>query len=196
MGKRRGPWQVHDTRTVFENPWLKLVEHDVTRPDGKPGAYGVVSFVNLAIAILPVFPDGTTVLVGQHRFPRDRYSWEIPEGGGAKNVPPLQSAQRELKEETGLLAQDWREILRMDLSNSVTDEEAIGYLATGLAEGAAEPEGTEELLTRRLPFREALGEAMSGNISDALTVAMLLRAYYMALEGELDKDLAAAMLGR
>lgn len=196
MSTTRGPWQIHASRSIYANPWLELVEHDVTRPDGKPGAYGVVNFANLAIAILPVFADGTTVLVGQHRFPQDKYSWEIPEGGGPKDVPPLDSARRELKEETGLEAGHWREILRMDLSNSVTDEEAIGFLATGLTQGEAEPEGTEELLTRRLPFREALCEAMSGRITDALTVAMLLRAYYMAIEGELDEDLAAAMMQR
>jgi len=196
MTHRRGPWQVHDTRTVYENPWLRLEESDVTRPDGQPGLYGVVGFANIAIAILPLFEDGTTVLVGQHRFPHDRYSWEIPEGGGPLDVPPLDSAKRELKEETGLSAAHWREILQMDLSNSVTDERAVGYIATGLAQGEAEPEGTEELLTRRLPFREALHEAMNGTIRDALTVAMLLRAYYMACEGELDETLAAAMLLR
>lgn len=196
MNGTRGPWLVGASRTVYENPWLRLTEHDVTRPDGEPGLYGVVEFANLAIAILPLFEDGTTVLVGQHRFPQDRYSWEIPEGGGPLDVPPLDSARRELKEETGLEAANWREILRMDLSNSVTDEEAIGYIATGLTQGEAAPEGTEVLQTRRVPFRMALHEAVSGRITDALTVAMLLRAYYMAREGELDETLAAAMLQR
>lgn len=196
MSGTRGPWQVHGTRTVYENPWLRLDEYDVTRPDGQPGLYGVVGFANIAIAVLPVFADGTTMLVGQHRFPLDRYSWEIPEGGGSPDVSPLDSARRELKEETGLDAAHWQEVLKLDLSNSVTDECAIGFLATGLSEGRAEPEGTEVLQTRRLAFREALGEAMSGSITDALTVAMLLRAYYMALEGELDETLAAAMLQR
>ena len=136
------------------------------------------------------------MLVGQHRFPQDRYSWEIPEGGGPLADDPLASARRELKEETGLSAENWREILRMDLSNSVTDEAAIGYLATGLTRGEAEPEGTEELETRQVPFRAALEDVSKGVISDALTVAMLLRAYYMAQEGELDRALANAMLGR
>lgn len=194
MSGSRGPWQVGASRTVYENPWLRLTEHDVTRPDGQPGLYGVVEFANLAIAVLPLFEDGTTVLVGQHRFPQDKYSWEIPEGGGPLGEPPLDSARRELKEETGLEAAQWREILRMDLSNSVTNEEAIGYIATGLTPGEAEPEGTEVLQTRRVPFRNALHEAVSGRITDALTVAMLLRAYYMAREGELDETLAAAML--
>ena len=168
----------------------------MTRPDGQPGLYGVVNFANLAMAILPVFDDGTIMMVGQHRFPQDRYSWEIPEGGGPLSEDPLASARRELKEETGLTAGNWQEILRMDLSNSVTDEAAIGYLATGLAQGEAEPEGTEDLQTRRISFRAALEDVSSGAISDALTVAMLLRAYYMAVEGELDPALAKAMLGR
>ncbi len=196
MAERRGPWLVHETRRVYQNPWIAVTEHDVTRPDGKPGVYGVVNFANLAMAILPVFEDGTIALVGQHRFPQDRYSWEIPEGGGPLADDPLESARRELKEETGLMAEHWQEILRMDLSNSVTDEAAIGYLATGLSQGDAEPEGTEDLQTRRISFRAALEEVSRGDISDALTVAMLLRAYYMAQEGELDPALANAMLGR
>ena len=194
MTQTRGPWRIRASRAVYANPWLSLVEHDVTRPDGQPGCYGVVGFANRAIAILPVFENGDTMLVGQHRFPQDRYSWEIPEGGAPLDEKPLAGARRELKEETGLSASSWREILAMDLSNSVTDEEAVGFLATGLSQGEAAPEGTEELRTRRIPFRAALDEAMSGAITDALTVAMLLRAYYMAKEGELDTDLAAAML--
>ena len=196
MARQRGPWLVHETRGAYQNPWITVTEHAVTRPDGKPGVYGVVNFANLAMAILPVFEDGTITLVGQHRFPQDRYSWEIPEGGGPLADDPLASAQRELKEETGLTAANWQEILRMDLSNSVTDEAAIGYIATGLSQGEAEPEGTEELQIRRISFRAALEEVSRGDISDALTVAMLLRAYYMAQEGELDPALANAMLGR
>jgi len=194
MSEWRGPWQVRSSREVYRNPWVNLTEHAVTRPDGEPGVYGVVSFANLALAILPVFADGRIILVGQHRFPQDRYSWEIPEGGAPLGDDPLAGAARELREETGYTAVNWSEVLRMDLSNSVTDEAAIGYLATGLSVGEAEPEGTEVLVTRTLHFRDALDEMSSGKITDVLTVAMLLRAYYMAREGELDADLAAAML--
>ncbi|WP_417488291.1 NUDIX domain-containing protein [Maricaulis sp.] len=194
MTRMRGPWTVHDDREVYRNDWVSVTEHAVTRPDGKPGIYGVVGFANYALAILPVLADGRIVLVGQHRFPHDRYSWEIPEGGGALDADPLDGAVRELREETGYQATSWREVLRMDLSNSVTDETAIGYLATGLVPGEAEPEGTEDLLTRELHFCDALDEVVSGQITDALTVAMLFKAYYMAREGELDADLAAAML--
>ncbi|WP_323762686.1 NUDIX hydrolase [Maricaulis sp.] len=194
MSRTRGPWTVLDDREVYRNDWVCLTEYAVTRPDGKAGIYGVVGFANHALAILPVRADGHIVLVGQHRFPQNRYSWEIPEGGGALDADPLEGAARELREETGYTATNWREILRMDLSNSVTDETAIGYLATGLTPGDAEPDGTEDLRTRELHFRDALEEVTSGRITDALTVAMLFKAYYMAREGELDSDLSAAML--
>lgn len=196
MPQMRGPWTVHAERTVYENPWMRVTEFDVTQPDGKPGVYSVMSPRQLALAILPLHADGTITLVGQHRFPLDRYSWEIPEGGGLLDGDPLVCASRELREETGIRADHWLEILQLDLSNSITDERAIGFLATGLHAGEAEPEGTEVLLTRRIHFLDALEEAMSGKIRDALTVAMLLRAYYMAQTGRLADGLPDVMLRR
>ena len=181
---------------VYENPWIALSEHAAVAPTGAPATYGLVGFKNLALAILPVHEDGGVVLVGQHRFPFGDYSWEIPEGGGPKDEDPLEGAKRELAEEAGLAASEWREILRIQLSNSVTDELAIGYLATGLAptQGVHHADDTEDIAKVRVPFREALAAANDGYIRDALTVAMLLRAYHMAREGHLPDALARAML--
>jgi 8-oxo-dGTP pyrophosphatase MutT (NUDIX family) len=194
VGEIRGPWTINSERIGYENPWMCVTEYDVTRPDGKPGLYGVVTPKHLALAILPIDTHGYVTLVGQYRFALKRYSWEIPEGGGHLDGDPQACAARELREETGLLASDWREIMRLDLSNCITDERAIGYLATGLTEGEADPDDTEVLETRRLHFRDALAELHAGEIEDALTVAMLLRAYYMASEGHFDAALTAAML--
>lgn len=194
MSEKRGPWIVHGRTIVHETPWMRIEQYPVTRPDGQPGEYGVVHFQNIAIAVLPLFANGDTVLVGQHRFPHDRYSWELPEGGGRLDADPRDEAARELKEETGLMAAHWMEVLRMDLSNSVTDEESIGYIATGLSVGEPEPEGTEVLENRRLHFNELLREVISGAITDSLTVAMVLKAHYMALNGLLEPDLSEAML--
>jgi 8-oxo-dGTP pyrophosphatase MutT (NUDIX family) len=190
------PWTGAAERLVYENPWIRVTEHDAVAPTGKPALYGVVRFKNLAIAILPLHEDGTVVLVGQNRFALSGYSWEIPEGGGPLDVDPLASAKRELAEETGLQAVEWREVLRAQLSNSVTDERAVGFIALGLspATDGATADDTEEIALARVPFREALDAAMAGELQDVLTVAMLLRAYHMAREGAFPRDLARAML--
>lgn len=190
-------WVRGAARPVYDNPWISVTEYAATAPTGNPATYGFVSYKNLAVAILPLFDDGTTILVGQHRFPAGDYSWEIPEGGGPLDRDPLESARRELAEETGLQAAEWREILQAQLSNSVSDERAIGYLATGLspAEGSHHTDDTEDLERVRVPFREALDAAVAGDLKDVLTVAMLLKAYHMAREGHLAPALARAILG-
>lgn len=191
------PWKRGEVQVVYENPWIRVTEQTAVAPTGKPALYGVVGFKNLALAVLPIHEDGTVVLVGQHRFPFADYSWELPEGGGPKGEDPLDGAKRELAEEAGLAAIEWREVLRVQLSNSVTDELAIGYIATGLSEVAEihHVDDTEDIAMARVPFRDALEAAMAGHILDALTVAMLLRAYHMAREGQLSDALARAMLG-
>jgi 8-oxo-dGTP pyrophosphatase MutT (NUDIX family) len=188
------PWAVARERAVYDNPWMSVTEYDAVAPTGKPALYGVVRFKNLALAILPLHADGTVTLVGQHRFPIPGYSWELPEGGGPLGVDPLESARRELREEAGLEAAEWREVLKFQLSNSITDEVGHGFIATGLTPAPADPDETEALALARAPFREVLEQALAGNILDMPTVAMLLRAYHMAREGALPGALAKAML--
>jgi 8-oxo-dGTP pyrophosphatase MutT (NUDIX family) len=183
------PWTTLSSAERYDNPWIRVVEHQVLNPAGKPGIYGTVHFKNLAIGVVPVDAEGCTYLVGQYRYPLGRYSWEIPEGGGRHAVDPLVSAQRELIEEVGLVASGWQEILRLDLSNSVTDERGLCYLAWDLEQRTAEPEDTELLQIRRLPLREAASLAVSGEITDSLSVAALLRVELMVLTGALPAPL-------
>ncbi|MEQ8335159.1 NUDIX hydrolase [Nisaea sp.] len=182
-------WQVVETREIYDNPWIRITEHDVVDPNGNPGLYGVVRVHGLAVGILPVDDGGMTWLVGQQRFPRGYYSWELPEGGGSFD-DPQGSAERELLEETGLKAGAWQEFLRMDLSNAITDEQAIGYLAWDLKEGAAQPEACERLELRRVPVRDAVAMALSGEIVDAFSQTMLLKADALARRGALPAGLA------
>jgi 8-oxo-dGTP pyrophosphatase MutT (NUDIX family) len=192
------PWaETGEARVVFESNWITVFDQTAIAPTGKPARYGLVRFKNLAIAVLPVHDDGTVTLVGQHRFPLGDYTWELPEGGAPLAEAPLEGAKRELAEETGLIAAEWREIMRTQLSNSITDERMIGYLALGLAEGPHphQPDETEAITLARVPFREALDAAVAGHLQDMLTVAMLLRGYHMASEGALPGALARAMLG-
>lgn len=172
---QRNPWIRRSRRVVYDNPWITVQHDEVTRPDGQPGIYGVVHFKNRAIGIVARDAEGRVVLVGQHRYPLDRYSWEIPEGGGLVDDDPLLAAQRELREETGLSAARWTELGKAHLSNSVSDEEAIYYLAEELTQGEAEPEGSEELALRWVAFEEALRMVHAGEITDSLSLIALLQ---------------------
>lgn len=170
------PWTTLTVCPVYDNPWITVSHREVVNPSGGNGIYGVVHFKNAAIGIVPLDSDGYTWLVGQYRYPLERYSWEIPEGGGLLSEPVLESAKRELLEETGISAQHWTPLLEMHLSNSVTDEYSIAFVAQKLGFGVAQPEATEQLQIRRLPFSEAVRMVMDGAITDALSVAALLKA--------------------
>jgi len=171
----KGSWIRNARRVAYENPWLTVWHDDVTRPDGAAGIYGVVHFANLAAGVLVLDDDDRVLLVGQHRYPIDVYSWEIPEGGVPTGETALDGARRELREETGVEASDWRELARIHLSNSVTDELAILFIATGLTHGVATPDGTEDLAIRWMPFADVLAMTLDGRISDAMTVVAVER---------------------
>ena len=176
------PWTIVNERTVYDNKWIGVTEYDVLNPSGGKGIYGKVHFKNLAVGVLPLDEELNTWLVGQYRFPLNQYSWEIPEGGGDPAVSPVTAAQRELLEETGLVAKEWTHILDMHLSNSVSDEKAIIYLARDLEQRQAEPEETEQLVVRKLPFEEAYRMVVNGVITDSMSVAAILKVKLMLNE--------------
>ena len=169
------PWKPQSTRVVYDNPWLSLHEDEVINPGGGISHYGKVHFKNLAIGIIPLDDDNNTWLVGQYRYVPDCYSWEIPMGGGPLGIDPLASAKRELREETGLQAGDWQELMRLHTSNSVTDERGLVYIARDLTQGETCFEETEELLIEKLPVEEAIERVLNGEITDAVSVAGLLK---------------------
>ena len=192
---RRGPWTVRSSRVAYENPWVRVEHDEVVRPDGSPGVYGVVRFANVAVGVLPLLPDGTVPLVGQHRYPMDAYSWEVPEGGAPRGEPPEAAARRELAEETGLRAGHLLEIGRAHLSNSVTDERAVMYLAWDLTEGEATPDADEVLAHRRVPFADLVSDCLSGAVTDAFTHLMVLTALARAQRGALPEAPTRLILG-
>jgi 8-oxo-dGTP pyrophosphatase MutT (NUDIX family) len=173
------PWRKTSSREVYDNPWIRVREDEVVRPDGEPGIYGVVHFKNIAVGVLAVEGD-ELYLVGQYRYPLERYSWEIPEGGCPEGEDPLEAARRELEEETGLCARRWEKMGEAHLSNSATDERAVWYLATELTHGEPRPDGTEQLEIRRVKIQEALRMALSGEITDALSLLAVMQ-YQLAV---------------
>ncbi|CAN5527062.1 hypothetical protein BH20CHL7_BH20CHL7_18920 [soil metagenome] len=175
MDGRQRRFERHTRRVAYDNPWITVWHDEVTRPDGSPGIYGVVHFANLAVGVVAIDADDRIVLVRQHRYTLDADSWEIPEGGVPDGEEPLAGARRELREETGVEAATWHELVRVDLSNSISDERAVLYLATGLTLGEAEPEPTEALDVAWISFDEALAMTLDGRITDALSVIAIGR---------------------
>lgn len=169
------PFITQKSNQVYQNSWIRVDEHQIINPAGNPGIYGTIHFKNRALAIIPIDQNGNTWIVGQYRYPLGKYSWEIPMGGGLLGQDMLESAKRELKEETGLTADKWSEILVIHPSNSVTDEEGIVYLAENLTEGETEFEETEVLEVKKLHFLELLEMVMTGEITDGISIAGVLK---------------------
>lgn len=185
MNEKINPWKLIGEKPVYENNWIAVTEFDVVNPGGGKGIYGKVHYKGLATGVIPLDGEMNTYLVGQWRFPLDQYSWEIPEGGSPIGIDPLESAKRELLEETGLTATDWSLIQTMHLSNSVSDEYALIYLARGLTQLSPDPEETEQLAIKKIPFEELYARVVSGEITDSITVAAALKIKLMLLDGSL-----------
>jgi len=192
----RTAWKSDGDATVFENPWLRLTSHPATAPTGAAATYVVMRPKNLSVGVLPIHADGAVTLVGQARFALANYSWEMPEGGAPYDEDPLDGVRRELAEEAGLAAKSWREVLRMEMSNSITDERAIAWLAWDLSEVEKAPDPTEVIELARVPFMTLMREIDRGAVRDTFTVVTALRAYHMAREALIPGWLAHAMLTR
>jgi 8-oxo-dGTP pyrophosphatase MutT (NUDIX family) len=177
--KEKNPWHTLNTEIVYESPWIKVSKSAVKNPAGNDGIYSVVHFKNLAIGVLPLDEENNTWLVGQYRYPTNSYSWEICEGGGDPQSDPLESAKRELKEETGIIAGKYQEIMRLHLSNSATDEYAIVFAARNLSFVEAEPEESEVLQVKKIHINDAFDLCMKGEITDAITVAAIFKTKHL-----------------
>jgi 8-oxo-dGTP pyrophosphatase MutT (NUDIX family) len=175
MYSEENPWKIKASQQVYDNKWIIVTEHQVVNPSGNDGIYGVVHFKNTAVGVIPLDDENNTWLVGQFRFTLNKYCWEIPEGGAPAGEDPVEGAARELEEETGLRAAKYTKIIDMHLSNSVSDEYAVVYLAEGLTQHTAKPEDTEQLATRKLPFEEAYQLVLKGEITDSMSVAAILK---------------------
>lgn len=170
-----GGWQQLNVELKYENPWIKITHEEVLTPSGTPGIYGVVHFKNRAVGVIPLDDEGNTWLVRQSRYTLDCYTWEIPEGGAPEGEDMLEAAKRELEEEAGLRASEWRELMTIHQSNSVSDEFGKLYVAQGLSSGKQQLEATEDIEVKKLPFEDAVAMVLCGEITDALSVAGLLR---------------------
>jgi 8-oxo-dGTP pyrophosphatase MutT (NUDIX family) len=175
MTANKQPWKRLSSAVVYDNPWMRVEEHQVINPSGAESIYGKVCFKNRAVAILALDEAHNLYLVGQHRYTLDEYAWELPMGGAPEDEEVLLAAKRELKEETGISASNWTEIMRVHTSNCITDEVGFVFLARGLRQGEPSLEPTEDLTVRKLPLDTAIAWVLGGRITDAISAAGILR---------------------
>jgi len=167
-------WKKLASKTIYDNPWMTVVEDRVINPSGGENDYGHIKFKTRAVAIVPIDDAGNTWLVGQDRYTLGEYSWEVPMGGAPKGEDALAAAKRELQEETGLRAAQWTKVMRLHTSNSITDEEGFVFVAKDLQQGATNFGETENIKIRKLLLADAVAMALEGEITDAISVAALL----------------------
>jgi len=179
-----GPWQRLSRREVYDNPWISVLHDEVRLPTGGTGIYGVVHLKNRATGAVIFDDDDRILMVGQHRYPFDEWSWELPEGGVPSGEDLDEGIKREVREETGVEAVEWQQLASLQLSNSVSDEVAYLYLARAHVHGEPDPEPTEELEVRWMPFDEVLAMTLDGRITDVMTVVAVQRVALMRAVGQ------------
>jgi 8-oxo-dGTP pyrophosphatase MutT (NUDIX family) len=182
----QNPWKKLSTKEIYKNDWIRVREDSVITPSGTKGIYGVVE-ASPAIGVVPLTENLETYLVGQYRYALQTYSWEIPEGGGAAGEDTLAGAKRELLEETGLVAQKWTFLDTLYTSNCFTNEIGYIYLAEDLEQNEAQPDDTEELHVKKVPFQEVVRMVQTIEIKDALAIIGIMRVYeYLKSQNRID----------
>ena len=173
--KKDNPWKRIDSKTIYQNPWLRLREDNVLRPDGKPGIYSVLE-IGTSVGIVAINNRDEIILVGQWRYVHNKFSWEIPTGGiKEESETPLEVAQRELREETGIIANNWLSMGSIENSNGATDDIAYLYYASDLSSTEQALEPTEDIITKWIKFEKALEMVKKGEITESCSVASILK---------------------
>ena len=187
-----GAFRRMSSRVVLDNRFVTVRQDEVETPAGTRSPYTAVHFKVCGIAVLPIDANGCTRIVHQHRYVSDRYTWELPRGGGDPDAP-LEAAQRELREETGLESDRWLHIFDLMASPGITDEIAPCFVAWGVRQGRPERDTTEDIALRTIRFADAVDLVLSGKITDAASSALLLAVHARAQRNDLPAELLALL---
>lgn len=172
---KNGPWTIKDSEEKYKNPWIKVREDKVIRPDGKDGIFGIVEMVS-GISVLPLDDDGFVYLTDEFHYAIGQDSTEVVSGAIDQNEKPIEAAKRELKEELGIEANDWVELGIVNPFTTVVKSPATLFLARKLKFSEANPEGTEKINIVKVKFDEAVRMVMESKITHAQSAVLILKA--------------------
>ena len=172
---QKGPWKVTNTKTTYQNPWMTVREDSVIRPDSKPGIFGVVTLLP-GVSVLPITDDGYVYMTEEYRYGVEHDSIEAASGGMEKNASPLETAKKELQEETGLTADEWVDCGMVDPLTSVVFAPQYLFVARGLHYGETNLEGTEVIKMHKIKFNDLYQMVLDSRITHAPTCVLILRA--------------------
>lgn len=174
--KRHGPWQIVETQEVYRDPWFRVDRDDVIRPDGEPGTYTVVH-LKPGVCVLALDEDGQVCLTEEFHYAVGRVTFEAVSGGIEEGENPLETAKRELKEELGITAENWREMGTVDPFTASILSPAKMYLATNLTFGTQSLDGTETICLRKMPLKEAARQVIDSEITHGPTSVLILKTW-------------------
>jgi ADP-ribose pyrophosphatase len=169
MAKKSHGFQKVSEKLEYENPFMQVYRQEVIRPDGVKKPYWVLDRRGDFSIIIPIFPDNTTMLVGQYRVPTGRYLWEFPMGM-VHGATPLITAKEELRQETGLWANMWEKLGYFYLAPGFSGQRSNVFVAKDLREGKSEPEDDEYIDVKRLPIKKVKYMIKNRQITDGPTI--------------------------
>lgn len=176
MSRKNGDWTIHESKQVLKNEFIEVREDAVTQPDGKPGKYATVK-MKPGVCILAIDEDDNVYLTKQFRYAIGRTSLEVP-CGGLDESEPIAGAKRELREELGIEADDWRELPAFDIDTSIVFSPASIFVARKLKQVEKDEDDTEDIETIKMPLPEAVEKAANGEITHAPSIVALFKFWH------------------
>jgi 8-oxo-dGTP pyrophosphatase MutT (NUDIX family) len=175
MVRQHGPWRIEESSKRYTSPFLDLYEDRVAKPDGTPGTYATVT-LKPGVAVLPVTDAGEVHLTRQFRYAVGRDSVEVACGAIENDEEPPLAAERELREELGLVGGNWTDLGTFDLDTSIVRCPVRLFVVGALRTTSVDPDPTERIRRVTVSFDEAVGMVMNGDITHAPSCVLILKA--------------------
>jgi ADP-ribose pyrophosphatase len=168
------PWKKLTSEVVYKNKWYEVRRDEVVRPDGQRGEYNVMDGPDGAF-IAALDDDHNIYMIRKYRYPTDMMSLEVPAGGIDPNEEPLAAAQRELQEEAGLAAKNWKLLGKFQAENAYTSNFGYLFAATGISMTDENEQLVEGIInTEKISLSQAFQMIQTGEITDCQTISCLM----------------------